>query len=158
MFYIPQSHKMSRGLTHLLQCLLAAQDGFSNVGGELRFGDIGTVTVVILTTAVETMTLENLGNDLLVVNGIRIPNLENALAMKIKCFYLRQDDENGWGKIRSDTLDAETLYSRMDREPLSITDQCAEKFQFGLYHLLDSTWTGSLTFSQWHSHIDQAAQ
>lgn len=80
---------MPGGLTHLLQCLLAAQDGFSNVGGELRFGDIGTLTVVILTTAVETVTLENLGNDLLVVNWIRIPNLENALAMKIKCFYLR---------------------------------------------------------------------
>lgn len=65
MFYIPQSHKMPRGLTHLLQCLLAAQDGFSNVGGELHFGDIGTVTVtvVILTTAVETVTLENWGND-----------------------------------------------------------------------------------------------
>ncbi|QSS61901.1 hypothetical protein I7I51_04078 [Histoplasma capsulatum] len=49
----------------LATCLLAAQDGFSNVGGELRFGDIGTLTVVILTTAVETVTLENLGNDLL---------------------------------------------------------------------------------------------
>ncbi|EEH10957.1 predicted protein [Histoplasma capsulatum G186AR] len=90
---------------------------------------------------------------LLVMNGIRIPNLENSLAMKIKCFYLRQDDENDWERIRRDILDVETFYSRMVRESLTITDQCAEKFQFGLYHLLDSTRTGSLTLSQWHSHI-----
>lgn len=67
--------------------LLTDQHGFSNVEGELCFDDSGIVTVDILTTAVETVTLENLGHNLLSVSGIRIPNLEQALAMKIKCFY-----------------------------------------------------------------------
>lgn len=83
------------------------------------------------------MTLENLGHNLLSVGGIRIPNLEYALAMKIKCFYLRQDDENGQNKRRGDIFDVEFLSRRMVQHSQAITDQCAEKFQFGVFHILE---------------------
>ncbi|OAX78741.1 hypothetical protein ACJ72_06951 [Emergomyces africanus] len=120
-----------------LVSLLADQHGFSNTGGELRFGDGETVTVDILTTAVETVTLENLGHNLLSVGRIRIPNLDYALAMKIKCFYLRQDDENGQEKRRGDAFDVEFLCRRMVLDAQTISDQCAEKFKFGFYHILE---------------------
>ncbi|EGC48050.1 conserved hypothetical protein [Histoplasma capsulatum var. duboisii H88] len=59
-----------------LVSLLAGQQGFSNIGGELHFGDGETVTLDILTTAVYTVTLENLGPNLLSVGRIRVPNLD----------------------------------------------------------------------------------
>ncbi|PGH08581.1 hypothetical protein GX51_01100 [Blastomyces parvus] len=120
-----------------LVSLLSDEDGFSNIGGELRFGDGETVTIDILTTAVESVTLESLQHNLLSVRRIRVPNFDYSLAMKIKCFYLRQDDENGQKKRRSDASDVEFLCRRMVPDAQTISDQCAEKFQFGFYHILE---------------------
>ncbi|KLJ06647.1 hypothetical protein EMPG_17859 [Blastomyces silverae] len=120
-----------------LLSLLTDQHGFSNIGGELRFGDGESVTIDILTTAVESVTLENLRHNLLSVGRIRIPSFDYSLAMKIKCFYLRQDDENGQMKRQSDAFDVEFLCHRMALDAQTISDQCAEKFQFGFYHILE---------------------
>ncbi|KAG5292610.1 hypothetical protein I7I48_04753 [Histoplasma ohiense] len=57
--------------------------------------------------------------------------------MKIKCFYLRRDDENGQEKRRSDVSDAKFLCRRLAQDGQTITDQCAEEFQFGFYHMLE---------------------
>lgn len=61
----------------------------------IRFHAAETITVDILVMAIESVTFENVQLHLLTLANMNTPNLEYALEMEIKSFYLRQDDENG---------------------------------------------------------------
>ncbi|OAX80514.1 hypothetical protein ACJ72_05153 [Emergomyces africanus] len=117
---------------------LAEDSAFSNVGGVLYFRAAdANITIDILTTAVETLSFENVQPHLLNIRGIRILKLDYTLAMKIKCFYLRQDDENGREKRSTDIQDVKFLCKMMVEHGEIISDECAEMFQFGCYHMLE---------------------
>lgn len=117
--------------------LLVDHGSFLIVGGELHFRAAEMITVDILATAVESVTFENVQSHLLTLGDINVPNLEYALAMKIKTFYSRQDDDNGMKKRQGDIRDVGFLCTKMMEHMQTVSDKCVEAFQFGCYHMLE---------------------
>ncbi|KAK2802646.1 hypothetical protein FQN50_007254 [Emmonsiellopsis sp. PD_5] len=118
--------------------LLAADESFFNENGHLRFKHSGfSPSLDLLTIAVEKITFEQASQHCLSVEGVSILKLDYSLAMKIQCFYLRQDDENGREKRTSDINDVRFLCHKMIQNSEYISDDCANKFRFGHYHLLE---------------------
>jgi hypothetical protein len=110
----------------------------SNVNGEFRFQNTATVvTLDVLTLIVDTLTFEKLIPHRLHINEIEMPSLDYALAIKIKCFYLRPGDENGIRKQNNDISDIQFICATMRQRSQSISDDCAKDFQFGFYHILE---------------------
>ncbi|KAJ6180831.1 hypothetical protein N7519_011292 [Penicillium mononematosum] len=103
--------------TAALFSFLAADKSFSNESGQLRFQHSGfSPSLDILTIAVEAITFEQARPYCLNVEEVKVLRPDYSLAMKVQCFCLRQDDGQ-----RSEL----------------ISDDCAEKFKFGYYHLLE---------------------
>ncbi|KAJ5945314.1 hypothetical protein N7516_005482 [Penicillium verrucosum] len=118
--------------------LLAADEAFSNENGQLRFKHSGfSPSLDILTVAVQMITFEQAGPHCLTIEEVKIPKPDYSLAMKVKCFYLRQDDENGHKKRESDIFDIRFLCKVMLQKSEFVSDDCANKFKFGHYHLLE---------------------
>ncbi|KAK2750067.1 hypothetical protein FQN57_004559 [Myotisia sp. PD_48] len=116
---------------------LIADKAFSNENGQIRFRHAEfSPTLDILTLAVEMVTFEHASQHSISINQIRIPRLDYSLGMKIQCFYLRQDDENGVSKRKSDLEDIKYLCKLMDEKSEQISDECGNYFKFGHYHLL----------------------
>ncbi|CAP92142.1 hypothetical protein PCH_Pc13g10730 [Penicillium rubens Wisconsin 54-1255] len=111
-----------------LVSFLAADKSFSNEGGHLQFQHPDfSPSLDILTIAVERMTFEQAHPHCLTIKEVKVPRPDYSLAMKVQCFYLRQDDENGEKKRASDLRDIEFLLSEMVKR---------SEF-FGHYHLLE---------------------
>ena len=107
----------------------------SNVNGEYRFQDTGTiVTLDILTLVVDTLTFENLVPHRVHIGEIGLPSLEYASAIKIKCFYLRADEIK---KRDGDIIDIRFICAIMEQRSQKISNECAKDFQFGFYHILE---------------------
>ena len=121
-----------------LVSFLAADKSFSNEGGHLQFQHPDfSPSLDILTIAVERMTFEQAHPHCLTIKEVKVPKPDYSLAMKVQCFYLRQDDENGEKKRASDLRDIEFLLSEMVKRSEFVSDACAHKFKFGHYHLLE---------------------
>ena len=73
----------------------------------------------------------------MLVGGIRVLKFEYALAVKLNCLCLRQDDDNGLRKRKSDAQDVELLCEKMAERSELISDECAQKFRFGYYHIIE---------------------
>lgn len=121
-----------------LVSFLAADKSFSKEGGHLQFQHPDfSPSLDILTIAVERMTFEQARPYCLTIKEIKVPRHDYSLAMKVQCFYLRQDDENGKNKRASDLKDIEFLIREMVKRSEFVSDDCAHKFKFGHYHLLE---------------------
>lgn len=106
--------------------------------GEYRFQNTETiVTLDVLTSVVNSLSFENLVPHVSRVNGIPLPNLDYALAIKVKCFYLRADNENGKQKRASDIEDVRFICKMMVQRSQTISEDCANHFKFGYYHILE---------------------
>jgi hypothetical protein len=67
-------------------------DGFKVVDGELSYG---LVTIDLLTTIDDKLLYEQINEYVESIQGIVILKPDFALAAKVKCAYLRADDDNG---------------------------------------------------------------
>ncbi|KAJ5139004.1 uncharacterized protein N7515_003852 [Penicillium bovifimosum] len=79
--------------------------GFKLVEGKLHYA---TVPIDFLTTVVGTLSYDEVEQAEAVesIQGIRYLKPDFALAAKVRCAYLRQEDENGLSKRHSDLEDA----------------------------------------------------
>ncbi|KAK2744711.1 hypothetical protein FQN55_006630 [Onygenales sp. PD_40] len=121
-----------------LQNELRQINGFSEVSGKIVFTAEGTnVSVDILTNAVQKATFEEMLPYTTIVGQVRVLRLDYALGLKLTCLYLRQDDDNGMFKRRTDARDITFLCTQMVQSNDTISDQCAEKFRLGFYHMAE---------------------
>lgn len=65
-----------------------------------------------------------------------MPNLDAALAIKIHCYYARQDDANGEKKKVSDLLDVRMYAIMMANQNVTISDSVAAAYRTGHYNML----------------------
>ncbi|KAJ5121467.1 uncharacterized protein N7515_009428 [Penicillium bovifimosum] len=110
---------------------LSSVEGFEVIGGRLSYRE---VIVDLLTTIDDRFTYHQVDGYVRHVEGVRVLQTDFALAMKIRCFYLRSDDSNGLEKQQTDLLDAVFLAKAMKKAGQTIWDSCATLFQIGCYH------------------------
>src|SRR5690606_27463871 len=91
----------------------------------------------ILTVAVETVTFENLVPHVNNLLGVRIPQPDYAIGIKIKCFYMRDPDGHGKMKRGRDISDIEFICTAMAKRDEQVTDECARSLQCGYYHMFE---------------------
>ncbi|KAK2754074.1 hypothetical protein FQN54_007243 [Arachnomyces sp. PD_36] len=93
------------------------------------------VTLDVLTSVVDCLSFESLLPHLFHILGVPLPNVDHALAIKVKCFFLRADDENESHKRASDITDVKFICGMMIQSEHVIGDNCAQSFRFGYYHM-----------------------
>ncbi|KAK2795565.1 hypothetical protein FQN51_000419 [Onygenales sp. PD_10] len=121
-----------------LESELRQINGFTDVSGKIVFTVQGiNVSVDLLTNAVDNATFNEMLPYTTLVGQVRVLRLDYALALKLTCLYLRQDDENGLAKRETDARDIAFLGDRMAERNDTISDQCAEKFRLGFYHMAE---------------------
>ncbi|KAK2795337.1 hypothetical protein FQN50_009763 [Emmonsiellopsis sp. PD_5] len=121
-----------------LQNELRQANGFSEVSGKIFFTAEGTnVPVDILTNAVQKATFEEMLPYTTLVGQVRVLRLDYALGAKLTCLYLRQDDDNGMHKRKTDARDITFLCTTMAQCNDTISDECAQKFRLGFYHMAE---------------------
>jgi hypothetical protein len=62
--------------------------------------------------------------------------LSMSLGVKLRCWYLRQDDENGQSKKKSDLLDVVFVARKMKREGIEVDHNSAAALKITHYNLL----------------------
>ncbi|OQE20970.1 hypothetical protein PENFLA_c015G05856 [Penicillium flavigenum] len=97
--------------------LLAADEAFSNENGQLRFKHSAfSPSLDNLTIAVQNITFEQANPHCFTLKEVKIPTPGYSLAMKVQCFYLREDDENGHKKRESDITDIRFLCNQIPQK------------------------------------------
>ncbi|KAJ5888247.1 hypothetical protein N7495_008288 [Penicillium taxi] len=71
-----------------------------------------------------------------ILSGVRMMQADPALAVKLKCSYLRRDDENGFKKRDSDLTDALFWAEKLKTAGQNISESCAKTFRLGFYNIL----------------------
>ncbi|KAN0075861.1 hypothetical protein V8E54_007131 [Elaphomyces granulatus] len=113
-------------------------EGFSLEGGKpfFRTGN-AEVKVNVFTSVVEKAVFEDINEHTTILNGVKIMELDYALAIKVNCFYLRSDDDHGLKKRDSDARDIVFLSQKMIESGMEISEDCAHRFKVGFYHMLE---------------------
>jgi hypothetical protein len=120
--------------------LLAADEAFSNENGQVQFKhSVFLPSLDTVTIAVQSITFEQANLHCLTLKELKILRPDYSLAMKVQCFYLREDDENGHKKRESDITDIRFLCNQMLQKSDIVSDHCANKPKSGHYHLLAIT-------------------
>ena len=125
-------------MPYVYPALLSAKNAnFLTIDGKLYCAQGGVlISLDILTAAVNTVTFEGvLPYTTTLETGVRVPRLDYSLAMKIKCFYLRGDDEHGQEKTYTDIEDVRYLTQLMTKRGEVISDECAKVFQLSFLHM-----------------------
>ncbi|KAJ6178193.1 hypothetical protein N7519_008654 [Penicillium mononematosum] len=126
----------SEDLAALLS-LISTDEAFSNENGQLGFKHSAFLpSLDMLTIAIQRITFEQANPHCFTPKEAKIRKPGYSVAMKVQCFYLREDDENGYKKRESDITDIRFLCNQMLQKSEFVSDDCANKFKFGHYHLL----------------------
>jgi hypothetical protein len=112
---------------------LKSVEGFEVVAGKLSYR---SVVIDLLTTIDDRFAYDQVDGHVRYVRGVRLLQPDFALAVKIRCFYLRQEDAKGLQKRRSDLLDAVFWAEMLKEARQTISDTCAALFKIGYYHAL----------------------
>lgn len=109
--------------------------GFKLVEGKLHHE---SVPIDILTTVVETFSYDEVkqAEAFESIQGIRFLKPDYALAAKVRCSYLRQEDENGTSKRQSDLEDAIFWAEKLEEAGQQISDACAELLPVSYYQVI----------------------
>ncbi|KAJ5146495.1 uncharacterized protein N7515_001059 [Penicillium bovifimosum] len=110
---------------------LGSVEGFEVIEGRLSYRE---VIVDLLTTIDDRFTYNQVDGYARHVEGVRMLRFDFALAVKIRCSYLRSDDSNGLEKQQTDLLDVVFLAKATRKAGQTILDSCAALFQVGCYH------------------------
>lgn len=115
---------------------LESVDGFKMVDGKLSYG---SVPIDILTPIDNTIHYEQIQEHIESVEGIQMLKLDFALAVKVKCAYLRAEDENGMRKQESDFKDAVFHARQLQKAGLEILTRVRKcsKFATTMSSVLD---------------------
>ncbi|PGG96415.1 hypothetical protein AJ79_09610 [Helicocarpus griseus UAMH5409] len=122
----------------IMQVLQMAQ-GFEVTDGKLYFKEATmdeAVPIDILTTVDDSLGFQDLNAHTTSLDGIHVLKLDIAMAVKVKCAYLRTNDNHGAEKRRSDLRDAVFLARKLKETGLTISDDCATLFAVGYYHMI----------------------
>jgi hypothetical protein len=75
----------------------------------------------ILTKIIDNKTFDDLIRHTAIIGGNTVLTLSMSLGVKLRCWYLRQDDENGLSKKRSDLLDVQLLRKSLSPKRANFT-------------------------------------
>jgi hypothetical protein len=126
-------HKLVRQLTdsgwfYLEDGVLFVKPSSSPSGQSLTFD--------ILTEIVDHKTYDDLIRHTVITGGNIMMTLPVSLGVKLKCWYLRQEDENGMRKKRSDLQDIVFLARKMKGEGIEVDHDSAAVLKICHYNLL----------------------
>jgi hypothetical protein len=126
-------HKLVRQLTdsgwfYLEDGVLFVKPSSSPSGQSLTFD--------ILTEIVDHKTYDDLIRHTVITGGNIMMTLPVSLGVKLKCWYLRQEDENGMRKKRSDLQDIVFLARKMKGEGIEVDHNSAAVLKICHYNLL----------------------
>jgi hypothetical protein len=110
-------------------------DGFELVGGMLHYE---SVQIDLLTTIDDTLSYEQVNQHaeaIESVQGVRLLKPDFALAVKVRCSYLRQEDDQGIIKRTSDLIDAVFWAERLEEVGQQISDSCAKLLPISYYQV-----------------------
>ncbi|CAK7204874.1 hypothetical protein SEUCBS139899_007636 [Sporothrix eucalyptigena] len=110
--------------------------GFTAPNGVLAFHGKTTMTIDLLHSVAGDATFEELRQHTTTVGGIPLLDLETALAIKIKCYNLRPDNESGDKKRSSDIADIKWLAQQMVGRGQEMSESTAKLFPIGHYYLV----------------------
>ncbi|KAF5863450.1 hypothetical protein ETB97_010081 [Aspergillus alliaceus] len=108
-------------------------EGFEVMAGKLSYR---SVIIDLLTTIDDRFVYDQVDGHVRYVNGVRLLQPDFALAVKIRCFYLRQEDAKGLQKRQTDLMDAVFWAEMLNKTRQTISDTCAALFKIGYYHAL----------------------
>lgn len=94
------------------------------------------LTLDILTEIVDHKTYDDLIRHTVITGGNIMMTLPVSLGVKLKCWYLRQEDENGMRKKRSDLQDIVFLARKMKGEGIEVDHNSAAVLKICHYNLL----------------------
>lgn len=89
------------------------------VDGKLSYQ---SVQIDLLTTIDNRLSYEQVHEHVEAIRGIRLLKPDFALAVKVKCSYLRQEDANGIEKRSSDLTDAMFWADQLKEAGLTISE------------------------------------
>jgi len=95
-----------------------------------------SLTLDILTEIVDHKTYDDLIRHTVITGGNIMMTLPVSLGVKLKCWYLRQEDENGMRKKRSDLQDIVFLARKMKGEGMEVDHNSAAVLKICHYNLL----------------------
>ncbi|KAJ5288611.1 hypothetical protein N7478_001641 [Penicillium angulare] len=101
-------------------------DGFELVGGMLHYE---SVQIDLLTTIDDTLSYEQVNQHaeaIEAVQGVRLLKPDFALAVKVRCSYLKKEDDKGIRKRTSDLIDAVFWAERLEEAGQQMSGSCAK--------------------------------
>ncbi|CAK7227195.1 hypothetical protein SCUCBS95973_006461 [Sporothrix curviconia] len=125
----------SVGLTQLQEQILGIK-GFSAPGGKLAYTSARHMTIDFLTSVPGEKTYEELQHHVFLQDNTNLLNFDVALAIKLHCYGLRQDDANGMKKQASDLRDVGWLSAAMAARGETISAGVIDHFKIGHYRML----------------------
>lgn len=102
----------------------------------ITLSKIGDVHIDKLTMAVQCVVFNTLKRFSLIKNGIWIPSLALSLGLKIRCWYLRNEDTQGERKKLTDMFDIRFLAGRMRDEGKVVSTEEAAAVPVNCYNML----------------------
>jgi|ERR1700722_5013015 hypothetical protein len=90
----------------------------------------------ILTEIIDNKTFEDLIHHTAVIGSNTMLTLSMSLGVKLKCWYLRQEDENGMAKKKSDLQDVLFVARKMQGEGIEVDHNSAAAMKICHYNLL----------------------
>jgi hypothetical protein len=90
----------------------------------------------ILTKIIDNKTFDDLIRHTAIIDGNIMLTLPMSLGVKLKCWYLRQEDENGIAKKRSDLWDIVFVARKIKGEGLEVDHNSAAALKICHYNLL----------------------
>ena len=96
----------------------------------------GSLKLDILTEIVDNKTFEDLIHHTAIIDGNIMLTLPMSLGVKLKCWYCRQEDDNGMRKKASDLQDIVFVAKKMKGEGIEVDDNSAAALKICHYNLL----------------------
>jgi len=96
----------------------------------------GSVKLDILTQIIDDKTFDDLIHHTITISGNIMLTLPTSLGVKLRCWYLRQEDENGVIKKRSDLHDIVFVARMMRGEGIQVDHNTAATLKISHYNLL----------------------
>ncbi|KAK9236427.1 hypothetical protein V1525DRAFT_420434 [Lipomyces kononenkoae] len=108
-------------------------DGFEVVGEKLSYRSI---QIDLLFSIDNKISYEQVDEHVEAIQGLRVLKMDFALAVKVRCSYLRAEDVTGIEKRRSDLEDAVFWAIKLQEAGMLISDSCAKLFPISYYQVL----------------------
>ena len=134
---VPASTDMHKLVQQLASsCWYYRKNGTLFVRPSSSASDSGSLKLDILTQIIGDKTFDDLIHHTTIISGNIMLTLPMSLGVKLKCWYLRQEDENGIKKKRSDLQDIVFVARKMKSKGIQVDYNTAAALKICHYNLL----------------------